>query len=455
MFGGHRKRVFSGRIWVRLGLGFALLLALITVFTLTTVRETFRSRRQLSDAYERHYRIADALMRIRSDIYLAGILKRDFLLDPAQSHAPQYGEQFEEIKNATSRHLETLGTLLTPREAPSLSRLRDEVESYMRPLGNAADWEPIVSGSTQWGLLKLQLKQRGSALQMASDLENLNARDLAIQQEKTRLSENSFRRFLWLMTVSSLFLGILIAGFTVWHMRRLEGHSEIVQSELRELSHQLVKVQEQERRTISRELHDEVGQMLTGLRMELGNLDGPHARQDPAFYQRLLISKRIVEQTLRTVRNLAMILRPSMLDDLGLSPALRWQAKEFTLRNDVPVELSITGDVDSISDDMRTCIYRIVQEALTNASRHSSAKQITVRIERHPHGVQAVIEDDGIGFDRYKLRRRGLGLLGMEERVREIGGILEIKSQPGQGTRILIRLPIPETRNELSSAHSG
>lgn len=443
------------RIWVRLGLGFALLLALITVFTLTTIGETFRSRKQLSDAYERHSKIADALMGIRSDLYLAGILKRDFLLDPAQSHAPQYGEQFTQIKNSTSEHLKTLEALLTPEEAPSLSRLRAEVEGYMSPLNQASDWEPILSGPTQWGLLKLQLRQRGSALQMASDLENLNARDLAIQQVKTRISENAFRRFLWLMAGTSLFLGLLIAGLTVWHMRRLERHSETAQSELRDLSHQLVKVQEQERRTISRELHDEVGQMLTGLRMELGNLDGPHARQDPAFHRRLLATKRIAEQSLRTVRNLAMFLRPSMLDDLGLSPALRWQAKEFTLRNDVPVELSITGDVDSVSDDVRTCIYRVVQEALTNASRHANAKQIKVMIERQARDVRAVIEDDGIGFDRHKLSRRGLGLLGMEERVREIQGTLGIKSQPGRGTRIFIRLPAPEIRNELSSVNSG
>jgi signal transduction histidine kinase len=444
-----------GRLWVRISLGFALLLALITVFTVSTISETFRSRKQLTDAYERHYKIADALMRIRSDLYLAGILKRDFLLDPARSHAPQYGEQFTRIKQSTAQHLKTLETLLTPEEAPSLSRLRTEVESYMRPLTQALDWEPILSGTIQWELLKLQLSQRSSALQMAGDLENLNARDLAMQEEKTRLSENAFRRFLWAMAGTSLFLGVLIAALTVWHMRRLERHSEVAQSELRELSHQLVKVQEQERRRISRELHDEVGQMLTGLRMELGNLDGPHARQDSAFHQRLLATKRIAEQSLRTVRNMAMFLRPSMLDDLGLSPALRWQAKEFTLRNDVPVELSINGDVDSISDEARTCIYRIVQEALTNASRHANAKQIKVRIERHARDVRAVIEDDGIGFDRHKIRRRSLGLLGMEERVRENRGTLDIRSQPGHGTRIYIRLPIPETRNELSSVNSG
>lgn len=419
------------------------------------MRETFRSREQLSSAYERHYRIADALMRIRSDLYLAGILKRDFLLDPAPSHGPEYGEQFAAIKASTDQHLHTLETILTFGEATSLARLRTEVQSYMQPLDQALDWEPILSGTVQWQLLKQQMQQRGSALQMAADLEKLNARDLSIQQKKTRLAEEQFRSFLSIMGGTSLFLGLLIASLTVWHMRRLERQSESAQSELRELSHQLVKVQEQERKSISRELHDEVGQMLTGLRMELGNLDCPHAREDPAFYQRLLETKRIAEQSLRTVRNLAMVLRPSMLDDLGLSPALRWQAKEFTLRSDVPVELSIVGDVDAVSDDLRTCVYRIVQEALTNAGRHARAKHIRVTIERRAHNVIATIEDDGSGFDRDKPARRGLGLLGMEERVRELAGTLEIKSGPGKGTRILIRLPIAEKSDALSSVDSG
>jgi signal transduction histidine kinase len=290
---------------------------------------------------------------------------------------------------------------------------------------------------------------------MAADLEKLNTHDLSMQQEKTRLADVQFRRFLGVMVGSTLFFGMLIAGLTIWHMRRLERQSERAQADLRELSHQLVKVQEQERRTISRELHDEVGQMLTGLRMELGNLDGPHARKDPAFYGRLLETKRIAEQSLRTVRNLAMILRPSMLDDLGLSPALRWQAKEFTLHSDVPVELSIVGDVDVVSDEVRTCIFRIVQEALTNAGRHARARHIRVKIERLPQGVTAIVEDDGVGFEREKTLHRGLGLLGMEERVRELDGTFDIRSHPNLGTRIFIQLPVPERANELSSVNSG
>ena len=447
--------MLSGRIWATLALGFTLLILLIVLTSTTVMRETLRSREQLSAAYERHYKIADALAQIRSDLYLAGILKRDFLLDPAPSHGPQYGQDFGDIKASTDRHLRILQKLLTKQEAASLAGLRTELQSYMRPLDQALDWEPILSGAIQWQLLKLQLRQRGSALRMAADLEDLNARDLAVQQDRTRASEAQFRGYIRLMTIISVSLGLLVAGLTVWHMRRLELQSERAHSALRHLSHQLVKVQEQERRRISRELHDEVGQLLTGLRMELANMDCEHARGDPVFYRRLIDIKEIAEQSLRSVRNLAMLLRPSMLDDLGLTPALRWQTKEFTLKNDVPVELSTTGDLDGLSDDLRTCIYRVVQEALTNACRHAEAKHVKVAIERNARRVLLAIEDDGRGFDHSKARVDGIGLVGMEERVREIGGRLEIRSHQGRGTRIRIELPLMEKMNELSSVNSG
>jgi signal transduction histidine kinase len=442
------------RVWIRLAYGFALLILLIGIFTVSTFRETFRNRQQLTDVYERHYKIADALMQIRSDIYLAGILKRDFLLDPAPSHASEYGEQFLERKISTDQHLRLLENLLTPEEESSLSLLRGEVEAYMRPLDQALTWEPIESGTMQWQLLKLQLRQRESALQMAEDIEKLNARDLLVQQEKLRLAEDNFRNILFLMASSALLLGIFIAGVTIWHMRRLEQQSEQTKSELRELSHQLVKVQEQERKAISRELHDEVGQMLTGLRMELGNLDGPYARNDPKFYQRLLETKRIAEQSLRLVKNLAMVLRPSMLDDLGLSPALRWQAKEFSRHCNVPVKLSTMGDVDNLSEELRTCIYRVVQEALTNAGRHADAKNILVDINRKESDVSVSIEDDGVGVGKDATSAQGLGLRGMEERVLELNGTFRIESRLAAGTKIFIHLPVTEKPNESSRVNS-
>lgn len=436
------KRTWS-HVWVRLGLGFAVLLVLITASNSITFRETVRIVEELSGAYERHQQVGDALNHLQSDLYLAGILKRDFLLDPAPSHGPRYGEQFATLRESTGRHLKTLETLLTAEQSAPLGRLRTEVSNYMRPLDQALDWEPLETAAVRWQLLRLQLRQRDSALQMAADIDKLNRRSLSIQRENIRAAEQQFRQQLLLMAATALMLAALIAGFTVWHMRRLETQSEQAKAELRQLSHQVVKVQEEERKAISRELHDEVGQMLTGLRMELANLDGPHARQDPVFYQRLLETKNLAERTLKTVRNMAMVLRPSMLDDLGLSPALRWQAREFSRHSGVPVDLSIDGDVDALPDEVRTCLYRVVQEALTNAGRHARAKHIQVWLERKHDSVVSTVQDDGVGFSRSSIKYGGLGLLGMEERVRELDGRVDILSEPGRGTRIRVAILLP------------
>src|SRR6185295_9084320 len=154
------------------------------------------------------------------------------------------------------------------------------------------------------------------------------------------------------------------------------------EDELRRLSNQLVKTQEEERKNLSRELHDEVGQMLTALRMELGRAERAQAVGSPAFAVTISESKTLIDKMMRLVRDLAMGLRPSMLDDLGLEPALAWQAREFSRRYNVPVDLKVDGDLDDLPDPHRTCIYRVVQEALTNCAKHSSATAIDIVVRR-------------------------------------------------------------------------
>jgi signal transduction histidine kinase len=244
--------------------------------------------------------------------------------------------------------------------------------------------------------------------------------------------------------VASVVIGIVVALSTIIYTRRLERNAEAVRLELKRLSQHVVKAQEAERRNISRELHDEVGQMLTGLRMELANLDVPAIQQNTADYQRLQEAKRLTERTLQCVRNLSMLLRPSMLDDLGLSPALRWQAKEFSRRSQIPVNITIEGDVDTVPDDVRTCVYRVVQEALTNVARHAHAHRIALRVTRHGDHIGVSIEDDGLGFDASTAPKlSGIGLVGLKERVSELAGTTQIVSGPGKGTHISVRLPVP------------
>ena len=429
-------------LWVPLSIGFGTLLVLIALATLITLTKSFDIFQQLSDAHERHYRVAEALLRLRSDLYLAGVVKRDFLLDRADNQEANYGQKFSEIQASAEESLKTIERAFGQQGSKSITRLRSEVTSYMKPLREALDWEPVQAAALRWYLLRLQLRQRTAALQIAAEIENLNGDALKNQQKRIIDAEHDFRRTLLLISLASVSLGILIAGFTMVYTRRLEKHSDEVQYELRRLSQHVVKVQEHERRSISRELHDEVGQMLTGLRMELANLDGPAIRQNPADYHRLQEAKQLTERTLQSVRNLSMLLRPSMLDDLGLSPAVNWQAKEFSRRSGIPVDLSIQGEVDSVPDDVRTCLYRVVQETLTNVARHAHARRIRLAIKREGASVTAAIEDDGDGFVVTRPRAQGLGLLGIKERVQELSGTVHITSAPKKGTRIFVQIPV-------------
>jgi len=147
--------------------------------------------------------------------------------------------------------------------------------------------------------------------------------------------------------------------------------------------------------------------------------------------------RRSAETCVAMVRNMALLLRPSMLDDLGLIPALKWHAREITRRTGLPVKMIADEIGDDLADSYRTCMYRFVQEALNNCARHAQATEARVVVRQDADGLSVSVQDDGIGFDPRK--EKGMGLLGMEERVERLGGLFRIESQPGQGTLVSIR----------------
>ena len=204
------------------------------------------------------------------------------------------------------------------------------------------------------------------------------------------------------------------------------------------LSTRLLKAHEEERKNIAHELHDNIEQGMAVLLMELHRLDGAMAPTDCA---RGLLTGivRLVESHAAFVRDIGLSLRPSMLDDLGLIPALSWQARDVSRRTGMKVTVDSQDTCNLLTDDYRTCIYRLVQEALHNAARHAKAANVHVTVREGPAQVRVEIQDDGCGFDaRYK---KGTGILGMEERARHLGGVCQVESQARRGARISILLP--------------
>jgi signal transduction histidine kinase len=249
------------------------------------------------------------------------------------------------------------------------------------------------------------------------------------------------------MTAVALAIGTLVAILTTHRVLVLERKHEFqrkqieeTQNNLRRLSNRLVQAQEGERRELSRELHDEVGQTMTALGIELGNLEDIRESDPKTFRRQLEELKRLNADAMRGVRDLAMGLRPSMLDDIGLEAALQWQGREFSRHTGVPARVEVDGGLDDLSDAQRTCMYRVVQEALTNCARHAKANNVIVSVRSMESGIVVRVTDDGVGFD-VKSSRGGLGLLGMQERVKALSGNLRMSSERMTGTTIHVWLP--------------
>ena len=240
--------------------------------------------------------------------------------------------------------------------------------------------------------------------------------------------------------------GFLLVLGSIAYIVRLERQThnrylQLVRSqhELQRLSSRLVDAQETERRSLSRELHDGIGQALGALLVDIGRLSTTLSDDRPEVRTQLDNMKSVAERTFQSVRNIALLLRPSMLDDLGLVAALEWQGREVSRRSEIEVAVESENVPEDLPDEYRICIYRLVQEALNNAVRHSGARNANVTVERYAKGLAVQVSDDGRGFDPNRVR--GLGMLGMEERVNRLGGTFTVTSGPGQGVTITVDLP--------------
>jgi signal transduction histidine kinase len=288
---------------------------------------------------------------------------------------------------------------------------------------------------------------RTRIFELSAQISSLDERKLALENLAVATRFQSLEsRLVWLVSLS-LVAGVLMSLVCGWYILRLERQAGLryqalarSRLELEGLSARLVEAQEQERRSISRELHDEVGQSLGALLVEVGQLAKLVPPEDRAAQAQIAQIKSVAESAVKSIRDIALLLRPPMLDDLGLVPALEWQAREISRRSDMEVEVHSENVSETLGDETKVTVYRLVQEALNNAATHASAKNAKVTIAQNSHKIAVEIIDDGHGFDPG--RQRGMGILGMEERVRRLGGTLTIESAPGKGATVKAELPL-------------
>ncbi len=230
------------------------------------------------------------------------------------------------------------------------------------------------------------------------------------------------------------------------HYSQLLLQSHHMQEQLRLLSRQLLATQEEERKKISRELHDEIAQTLTGINVRLAALKGAAAINTKGLQSKISSTQRMVERSVDIVHRFARDLRPAVLDDLGLIPALHSFVKALAKRSRLRIHLTVFAGVEELDGAKRTVLFRVAQEALTNVVRHAQATHVDVNVTKLANAACMRVTDDGKSFDvRRILHARGtnrLGLLGMRERVEMVGGAFSVESAPGKGTTVQALIPL-------------
>jgi len=429
-----------------LGIGFTGLLLLMAVMAIDATT-SLRDVEVTTAALRTESRKRDGLLdQLRADIYRSATVVRDYLLELDGARAENHRAELELLRTRIDDTLRLYEQKLPDTEKDAFEDLRSRVESYWKSLAPALQWDAAVRRAKGGSFLQdVIMPFRAEVLQLTRQVTALNERDLDAGEERIRAVQSRFRQRVAIISVFALVLGLILVAVSIRRVQRLEREAkaryeevEEARRELQKLSDRLVNAQEEERRNLSRELHDEIGQAMSAMLVELGRLEA--APDSETRGERLTSIRRMAEASVGMVRNMALLLRPSMLDDLGLVAALRWQAREVTRRSGLKVKMVADEIAEDLPDSHRTCIYRVVQEALNNCARHSQATQVRVVVHRDRDGLSVTVQDDGIGFE--PSREKGMGLLGMEERVERLGGRFSIESKPGNGTVLWIHFPL-------------
>jgi|HubBroStandDraft_6_1064221.scaffolds.fasta_scaffold29968_2 signal transduction histidine kinase len=425
------------------GLGFMLLI--MGLSGVASIQETRRIHQQILSVEDNYRHIENLVEGIRTDTSSADILRRDRLLDSSGA-GENYVRQLAGLRSKTGGDLDKLRALRPQQESRVFERLETALRDYWDAAAVEFQESPLKNKTAS--VRDQFASQSKKIFAVTEEVGKLNDENFEARRRELSHAVENLQNDIWETMLTALCLGAIIAGASVFRISSLEKESAEYQKaskqaevRLRHLSQQLVSSQEQERKALSRELHDEIGQLLTALRMELGNLERSQIASGMEVDTHLDQAKKLAETTLKTTRDIAMGLRPAMLDLLGLGPALEWQTREFSRRYKTPIQLDVDGDLRDLPDPHRTYLYRIVQEGLTNCARHAQAKNIRVSLKDSNGKLAVTVEDDGVGFDQHGGVSFGLGLLGITERVRELCGNIAIRSEPGKGTRLEVMLP--------------
>jgi signal transduction histidine kinase len=441
--------------------GYAAVIAVLVFAAVEAYRIQSTVSEQSLEIY-RHYVDQDATVAIlRRNLWLSGTYVRDFFIQTTPEQAAVLRSQLETLRAEDDAAIEHLARIGVNRVVvDNIRRRLADFRAIIDPLPKSMLDQP---DERQFDFLQREIVPRRGDLYNA--LLSMQAADQQRLQESEREFTNARRSAasrLVLILGLCVLLAMAVARASLLHAENLEQKAEthfreveLARSELQQLSARLLEIEEEDRRNLSRELHDEIGQALALLQIEISHAQSLLPAQPEAARERLRRARALAEQTVQTIRDISLLLRPPLLDDLGLAPALQFQLENFLRRSGITCDFTDEGVSEDLPDAIKTCVYRVVQEALHNCEKHSGARNVRVKVRQVEGSLTADVEDDGHGFElNPPSPRRGLGLLGMRERATIAGGSLVIDSAPGRGTRVSLRVPlaaIPRPQTEVTA----
>jgi len=434
-------------------LGFGLILGLWLFAWLQLSLRIGDAQLRAEGVNTRYVRAQETLSNIRARVLLASVAFRDALLDPNPDNMGTYRRQLEEAYTALEDLMRVYEPVSnSPAEREQFARLRTEVDGYRRSM-----LDVLASDRNRWlaearnVLTHRVTPRRDIIISVSEGVQAVNRAGYVEQQSQIAGVYETVQRDSWQLLGLALVIGLAVAVLAVVYAGRLEqqllrqqARDEELARDLQDLSAKLVTVQEQERRHIARELHDEIGQALTAIKVELAyaqrSIEGATG---PTSL--LTAARTITDSALHQVRDLSYLLHPAALDEFGLVSAIDAYVKSFAKRYEITAQLSHEGMEARLPSETEAAAYRIVQEALNNVAKHAQASVCRVHLVRTPDVLRIMIEDNGAGFDPAAARsadRRGLGLVGIRERASHLKGAVVVDSSPGQGTRLMVELPV-------------
>jgi len=434
-------------------LGFGLTLGLWLWAGYDVTRRMAEVEREAAAINVRYMQAQELLATVRPQVLLVSVNVRNALLDPGLERLDAYQRRIARTLREVDRTLVRYVPVLDgAAERDRVRRLREEIDVFGEAILQVMSTSRGRSPADTRDLLARVVPRRDVIIRITEEVQELNRAAFVQQQAAVAETYRTMQGGIWQRLGLSVLASLVIAVFATMYVGRLEDRllrqrEKEAQNarDLQQLSARLIHAQEEERRTIARELHDEVGQVLTTIKVELSLAQNKLAVAGGPDHL-LRDAQSIADGALHTVRDLSHLLHPAMLDDLGLAAALEWYVQPFARRHGLTVQLQQDQMAGRLRPEIELAAFRIVQEALTNVVKHAHATTCIVHLRQTPVALLITVKDDGAGFDPADVQlpgaARGLGLLGLRERTWQLLGTIAVDSAPGRGTTIDVSLPI-------------